>query len=286
MAERLTQREIMDLAAKMQQSAAKMQQAVTPAVKPIPWFDLGAVTDENLELMVKGLRAWAPIADQAVVTIGAQHIGELFKEFQADVPGIRITPALTTSGIMGYCEHWGSEKHWDELAAAIRAAHEQLPESPVLLENEFSLRDYFQGRTTLNFMRFAALLPMLPRDVPYIWYPSAGGGGDKLERYMMVATLVQAILEPIHFAEHVSLFSKADAHRPKTYYAAARLQEIAAETVPMIYTQKWGEDWEYVPDALQEVAQRWPHKTCYIYMGRGPTGNWADSAIYYQQAMR
>jgi hypothetical protein len=237
------QRQVMD-------AAAEMQRIVTPQVTPIPWFDLGAVNDENLKLLVKGLQAWDPIADGAVVTIGARHVGNHFRWLQEMVPSMQLIPSITTSGIMGHCEHWGSQEKWLELAAVVMAVHEQLPDVPVLLENEWALRDFFQGKKPLDYTRFAMLLNTLPRDVDYIWYPSAGGWGDKLERYITVSGIVQAMIRPVHFADHVSLYSYPDAYRTKTYHAAAKLEEVARVTVPMIYTQKWGDNWENVPDAL------------------------------------
>ena len=262
--------------------------AANPALPGvIPWFDLGAPTDANIARLIAGLGAWSvhsdpatPALPRAVVTVGAKYCDGVFAQLQQAVPEITLIPALTTSGIMGHSTGWDDADNWRDLAWWVWRAHEQLPDQPVLLENEYALRDYFQGKVDIDLNCFAEGLALLPTEVDYIWYPSAGGGGPKLERYMAVAAIVESVLEPIHFADHVSFYGYAYVHRASTYYAAARLQEIAAETVPIIYTENWGPDWLHVPEALAEVSRRWPGRDCYIYMNRG---HWVSSAVRYAQ---
>lgn len=283
--------------AHLQRVMELLNPAPEPAVEVIPWFDLGAVGAPNIEGMIKGLRAWDPHCQRAVVTIGAKYIAHEFVLFQDAVGdprlgvgdpavagrGVQVIPGLTTACVMS--GKWESPAAWEHLAWWIWRAHEQLPDRPILLDNESALRAYIKDGVPMDLEKFAAGLKMLPAEVEYWWYPSAGGGGkpgtagaEKLERYMALAAWVESSLDKVVFVDHVSLYSRSTAPRPSTLYAAARLAEVVEKTIPVCYPAYWG--YENLPEALRLVEWRFDKSPVLLFPGRG---NWESSAARYAQ---
>jgi len=279
-------RAIDQVQAELRQSCAHLGTAMTlldrpPRVKLVPWFDLGAPTTENITNLIYTLRSWEPLTDRAIVTIGALSFANIFQGLQEAVPGVEITPAITTSSIFGHSEKWEDEQAWAILIERIEILRAIFPDRAILLENEYALRDYCAGRKSIDLELFGDRLASLPEEVEYIWYPSAGGSGEKLARYLAVDGWVAFRLRGrVTFADHVSLYSAGDSVRPDTLAAAKALRGIGAPTVPVCYPFNWTT--ESLPAAVELVARGWGEPVLLVYPGRA---YWSDSAAQWSAVM-
>jgi hypothetical protein len=133
----------------------------------------------------------------------------------------------------------------------------------VVLENETATKAHiFEGAYTVDERKLREGMRHLPKDVEILWYPSAGGAGEVLERYLVICRALQAECN-VRFIDHSSFYTKHTWGEPATINIANKLEAIAKKpTLPMILTCAGP---RYEPDNLDEalalVKGKWGRDT-------------------------
>jgi|GEM_PF-2651684 len=243
-----------DAPAQESRPAATVPAAAPAATQPARRTLLAWVETFNeprrLNDVVDGAAAWRGVADGVIVSVGPDEVG-LFRGLQDRMPGVRLIPGIKTSPIL---RRTGLDNPagWARLADAMRAACAITGSRVILLENESAIKDYIDGRETVDFERLRAGLRQLPTDVELIWYPSVSGTEGTLERATRLCREVQAVCRNVRFVDHGTLFSE----RSRFDGGVPRLQAAlkSAATAPPIQLIYCGERYwrlERVPEAIR-----------------------------------
>ncbi len=223
--------------------------------KLIPWMEL-ASGREAFDQTAQGLLVWRLITDTAIVSIGPEEIRPLAR-LRERYPDLHIIPGLKTSGILGQHGGFDALEGWTRIARLVQSLAEVTGEQTVILEHESAIKAYIDGQYAMDWDRLRAGLRLLPRACQIWWYPSAGGAGETLERYIRLCEAVVAELPEVRFIDHASLHAPQFAGQPGTVNVASRLAAAARRPpVRMIYCcgpKYW--PYDRVPEALRQVQE-------------------------------
>jgi hypothetical protein len=234
----------------------------------IPWLELNIADDEAVNKMLEGLLEWRKITDTAIVSVAPGNAW-FFRELKKPLPDMKIIAGLKTSPVFRR-RPIDTVEDWKRVGEEIRALAEATGIKRVALENESATKAYvFKGAYKIDERKLREGLRHLPDDIEILWYPSAGGAGEVLERYLVICRALQAECN-VRFIDHSSFYYKHSWGKPGTVHVADKLEEIARKpTLPMIYTCAGP---RYEPDNLDEgialAKGKWgPHTEIVIYTG-------------------
>ena len=238
------------------------------AVRIIPWVEVHVGSNEGVNIALAGLLEWRKITDTAIVSVQARK-ASFFRKLKKPLPNMRIIPGVKTTSLFGH-RQFDSVQKWREMAQEVRAACEASGQRRFLFENESALTDYYHGEHELDLDRLRAGLNELPKDVQYLWCPSLGGGGERLQRGARLCEVVEGVLD-VRFVDHLSLTAPQHVNQPGTLRAVARLESIAQNpTIPLIYC--CGDKWwpaDRIPEALELAKLKWGDSSeAIIYPGQ------------------
>jgi len=251
--------------------------------KIVLWIEVNTRSDSALDDAVDGLTAWSKLTDTMIVSVDAGRVG-FYKSLKERLPDLTIIPGIKTSPVLGH-RGFDSVEKWKVLADDVSDACKMTGSEFFVFENEKALEAYYKGKCALDFEKLAEALGQLPRHVKYLWYPSAAGAGETLERYIKLDRVVEKALD-VRFLDHATLYSPRSHGQPATTRAVTPLEALAKEkTIPLIYC--CGERWwpyERIPEALTLAAGKWgKHRWSVVYPGQG---RWIDSARSIEEALR
>jgi len=209
-----------------------------------------------LEVVVQGLQTWKHVTNTAIVsTVVGQ--ADLYPTLQGRVPGMTFIPGVKTSSALEGSYRFDDVSRWRILASEITAICAAAGQNRIVIENELALEGYYAGVEEIDFDQLRLGLAELPADIEYLWYPSAVGTGETLERYLALDAVVEEMLN-VRFIDHASLNAPYAWTGPITQQTVADLESLAGlPTIPMIYMSsgKWAYDELHV--ALDYVTEHW-----------------------------
>lgn len=236
----------------MMETPAEIAAGATPRTRQIvPWVECNRWPD--VDNVVEGLNIWASITDTAIVSTGL-GMQSLYHELDERVPGMKIVAGLKTSYPLYVGGGFDSARGWEMVADFI----DTCPASDMFLfEHESAIAKYIDGSQGIDLDLLRGGLKLLPA-AKYLWYPSAGGSGDVLRRYLDLAAVVDEMLD-VQLVDHASLFGPSFVSQPGTIACADALRATVKRTVPMAYTIGREPHWTYsqVPYALRYADSRW-----------------------------
>jgi PKD repeat protein len=222
----------------------------------VPWVEIHVGSAEGVDIVLTGLLEWRKITDTAIVSVEPGQTS-FFGELKGPLPDMRIIPGIKTSPLFGRRQFDSVEK-WREMAEEVRAACEASGQQRFLFENESALTEYYHGECELDLDLLRVGLNELPTDIQYLWCPSLGGSGERLERGARLCEAVEAVLD-VRFVDHLSIAAPQYVGQPGTLTAVERLESIAQNpTIPLIYScgdKYWPVD--RIPEALELARLKW-----------------------------
>lgn len=254
----------------------------------VPWIECAVGDDDNLALIVNGISSWQNITDTAIVSAAVSQV-TVYSSLKAAHPSMDIVPGLKTSSALYAMalavddRGFDSVEGWRVAGASIREMMSRTGQSIILLENETAMKEYVDGVVSLDFDRLREGLRQLPQEATYLWYPSAAGRDELLQRYLDVDAVVEEVLD-VQFIDHASLWGPSEVDTSGTINAITHLVAVADRpTVPMILAlnrDPWWPDVE-VPWAIEYVESKWGSTSWTIlYTGQA---HWVDGAAAITQ---
>lgn len=254
----------------------------------VPWLESGIADDDHLAMIINGMVEWHAITNTVIVSAAVSQVAA-YSSLRAACPSMDVIPGLKTSSALYAItlsvdqRGFDSVEGWLIAAASIREMINRTGQSVVLLENETSMKDYVDGTVSLDFNRLREGLRQLPQEVTYLWYPSAAGRDELLQRYLDVDAVVEEVLD-VRFIDHASLYGPLAYDGPGTINAITRLEAVVQEpTMPMIYALNQAPWWldSEIPSAVDYVESKWGSTSwAIVYTGQA---HWVDGAASITQ---